>query len=147
MLTSDYTGFHAFIGGVCIGLASFIAALASGKIPGISGMLGRFIHARRGDTAWRGAFLAGLIAGAAAAFAFVTPASSFYSHASLPLLAIAGLLVGFGTRLGGGCTSGHGVCGVGLGSKSSIAATVVFMLSAMLVVFVMHHTAFGGVAS
>src|SRR5690606_28486429 len=94
---------------------------------------------RAGDTAWRAMFFVGLIGGAAAAFALVTPAANFRPVASLPLTVLAGLLVGFGTRLGGGCTSGYGVCGLGLGSKSALLATAAFMFSGIVTVFLIRH--------
>lgn len=145
--SSDYTWLHALVGGVLIGLGSLLAAAASGKIPGISGMFSRILRPRAGDTAWRLVFLVGLLAGAALAFAFVDAGNDYIS--SLPPLATicAGALVGFGTRLGGGCTSGHGVCGLGLGSKSSFVATLTLMAAAMLVVFLLRHTALGGLVS
>ncbi len=130
-----------------IGLGSLLAATASGKIPGISGMFSRLLRPRSGDTAWRIVFFIGLLAGTALAFAFVD-ASNDYTAQALPLTVIlAGVLVGFGTRLGGGCTSGHGVCGLGLGSKSALVATVAFMAAGMLVVFLLRHTSLGGLFS
>ena len=139
-----YTLWHALIGGILIGLASLLATVLSGKIPGISGVFGRLLvpatpdppSQRYGATgkAWRVVFLLGLIGGAALSFALWESAALFRPMRPLGVMAIAGLLVGFGTRLGGGCTSGHGVCGVAMAAKDSIAATLIFMASAMVTV-------------
>src|SRR5437868_14668245 len=132
---SHYTLWHALIGGILIGLASLLATVLSGKIPGISGVFGRLLVATP-DKAWRAVFLFGLVAGAALSFALWQSAGLFRPMRPLVVMAIAGLLVGFGTRLGGGCTSGHGVCGVGMGAKDSIAATLIFIVTAMMIVFI-----------
>jgi uncharacterized membrane protein YedE/YeeE len=135
--------FHSFLpalaGGVCIGLASLLALLATGKVPGISGIFSRVLRPQKGDTAWRVVFLLGLVAGAGGAFVWIAPAAVYRPDASLAWFVVAGVLVGFGTRLGGGCTSGHGVCGIGMGSKSAVMATVVFMVVAMITVYVLRH--------
>ena len=88
---------------------------------------------------WRVVFLLGLIGGAALSFALWESAALYRPMRPLVVMAIAGLLVGFGTRLGGGCTSGHGVCGVGMGAKDSIAATLIFMAAGMVTVFIYHR--------
>ena len=124
-----------------IGLASLIATVLSGKIPGISGVLGRLLVPATPDKRWRLAFLIGLIGGAAITFVWRESAAFFLPVRSLELTAIAGLVVGFGTRLGGGCTSGHGVCGVGRGVKDSIVATCIFVAIGMLTVFVYNQIA------
>ena len=144
-----YTLWHALIGGILIGFASLLATVLSGKIPGISGVFGRLLvvakpHSQRygeTDKTWRAVFLFGLIGGAALSFALWQSAALFRSTRPLVIMAIAGLLVGFGTRLGGGCTSGHGVCGVGMGAKDSIAATLIFMVAAMVTVFIYNRVA------
>lgn len=136
---------YALAGGMLIGLASLLATVATGKNPGISGVFGRLLQARKGDIAWRGVFFAGLIGGAALAFALSVHASIYRPERSLLFMAVAGLLVGLGTRLGGGCTSGHGVCGLGLGAKDSLVATLLFMVTGILTVFVLHHVV-GGTA-
>ena len=110
---NHYTLLHALVGGILIGLASLIATVLSGKIPGISGVFGRLLVPSTRDKRWRTVFLIGLISGAAVSFTLWESAALFRPMRSLGMMAIAGLLVGFGTRLGGGCTSGHGVCGVG----------------------------------
>lgn len=127
----------AFLGGLCIGLASFIAAASAGKIPGISGVFSRIFLFEPGDTLWRLLFIIGLIGGALLAFTGFSP--SFQPIAPLWVMGVAGLLVGLGTRLGGGCTSGHGVCGMGLGARDSMVATVIFMVTGMGTVFVTFH--------
>jgi len=134
-----YTLWHSLIGGILIGLASLIATALSGKIPGISGLFGRLLVPATSDKAWRVVFLAGLISGAALCFAFWPSAALYRPMRPLVVMAAAGLLVGFGTRLGGGCTSGHGVCGVGMGAKDSIAATLIFVVAAMLTVWIWNH--------
>src|SRR6185503_9344570 len=131
-----YTLWHSLICGILIGLASLIATALSGKIPGISGLFGRLLVPATSDKAWRVVFLAGLISGAALCFAFWPSAALYRPMRPLVVMAAAGLLVGFGTRLGGGCTSGHGVCGVGMGAKDSIAATLIFIATAIVTVFI-----------
>src|SRR5947207_8047621 len=138
---SHYTLWHALIGGILIGLASLLATVLSGKIPGISGVFGRLLVATP-DKAWRAVFLFGLIGGAALSFALWQSAGLFRPMRPLVVMAIAGLLAGFGTRLGGGCTSGHGVCGVGMGAKDSIAATLIFMVAAMVTVYIYNGVLF-----
>jgi uncharacterized membrane protein YedE/YeeE len=133
---NHYTYLHGLIGGILIGCASLIATVMSGKIPGISGVFGRLLVPATPDKVWRLLFLLGLIGGAALCFALWDSARLFRPLRPLWVTAIAGLLVGFGTRLGGGCTSGHGVCGVGMGAKDSIAATVIFVVIAMITVLI-----------
>jgi uncharacterized membrane protein YedE/YeeE len=127
------------LGGILIGLGSLLAAAATGKIPGISGVVAKAFQFRSGDTLWRWVFLLGLVAGAGLAFQGVESASVFRPVASTIWYAVAGLLVGFGSRLGGGCTSGHGVCGMGLGARDSIVATCTFMAVAIATVYVLRH--------
>ena len=119
-----------------IGLASLLATVLSGKIPGISGVFGRLLVPATPDKRWRTVFLLGLIGGAALSFALWKSAALFRPMRPLAVMAIAGLIVGFGTRLGGGCTSGHGVCGVAMGAKDSIAATLLFIATAITTVFI-----------
>ena len=137
-LPSSFT--PALIGGALIGLGSLLALLATGKIPGISGIVSRLLRPTVGDTAWRVIFLVGLVAGTFIAFRTVSSASAFRPVGSLTLITAAGLLVGFGTRLGGGCTSGHGVCGIGMGSKSAFIATLVFIAGGVATVWVVSHS-------
>ena len=142
----EYTLWHALIGGILIGLASLLATALSGKIPGISGMFGRLLVPATPDPPsqgygttgkeWRVLFLLGLIGGAALSFLLWDSAALFRPMRPLAVMGVAGLIVGFGTRLGGGCTSGHGVCGVGMGAKDSIAATLIFVVVAMVTVLI-----------
>ena len=136
-----YTLWHALVGGILIGLASLLATVLSGKIPGISGVFGRLLVAATPDKTWRVLFLFGLISGAALSFTLWQSAALFRPVRPLVVITIAGLLVGFGTRVGGGCTSGHGVCGVGMGARDSIAATFIFMVAAIVTVFIYNRVA------
>ncbi|CAN5470849.1 YeeE/YedE family protein [soil metagenome] len=136
MPDTGYTYWNALAGGVLIGLASFIATAVTGKIPGISGLFGRLFRPKPGDTLWRVVFLVAMVGGAACAMAAFEPAAIYRPVRALPAMAVAGLLVGVGTRVGGGCTSGHGVCGTGLGARDSMVATGVFMAVAIATVFV-----------
>ena len=135
-LMNDYALWHALIGGILIGFASLIATVLSGKIPGISGVFGRLLVPATPDKKWRSLFLLGLIGGAALSFFLWDSAALFRPMRPLAVMGVAGLIVGFGTRLGGGCTSGHGVCGVGTGAKDSIAATFIFVVVAMVTVLI-----------
>ncbi|MEO5753628.1 MAG: YeeE/YedE thiosulfate transporter family protein [Chthoniobacterales bacterium] len=136
---NHYSLLNPIVGGVLIGLASLIATVLSGKVPGISGVFGRLLVPTTPDKTWRAVFLLGLIGGAAVCFFLWQSAALYRPLRPLWVMAAAGLLVGLGTRLGGGCTSGHGVCGVGMGAKDSIAATLIFMAVAIVTVFVYHH--------
>jgi len=110
----------------------------NGRIAGISGILGGLITSTgRGDRFWRCAFIFGLLAGAG--LYALTSGLPLELQARGPTLLVAGLLVGFGTRLGSGCTSGHGVCGLARRSPRSLLATMVFMVAAALTVFLTHH--------
>jgi uncharacterized membrane protein YedE/YeeE len=129
----------ALLGGILIGAASGLVFLLLGRIAGVTGIVaGAWPAARRWWT-WRAAFLAGLVL-AGAIGARLAPDRVAGSTAPLPLALAAGLLVGFGARYGGGCTSGHGVCGVGRLSRRSIVGCATFMVVAMIVVFVARHT-------
>lgn len=130
----------AVAGGAMIGTAAGLLLLLSGRIAGVSGMVGRATGISGQGLPWSpaAAFVVGLPAGAALISAFFRQPQVTLTS-SVPLLLIAGLLVGFGTRLGNGCTSGHGVCGVARLSPRSIAATVVFMVAGMAVVFIARH--------
>ncbi|RFC62749.1 YeeE/YedE family protein [Fulvimarina endophytica] len=135
----QFTPVSALAGGLLIGLSAAILLLANGRIAGISGILDGALKPAKAETGWRLAFLAGLLCAVPvlALAGYALPAVRV--EATLPLVAFAGVLVGFGTRLGSGCTSGHGVCGIGRGSGRSIAATLTFMASAGATVFVVRH--------
>src|SRR5687768_17128029 len=99
MASSDYTFFHALAGGALIGLGTLIAAAATGVLPGISGVFSDVLKGQRGEIGWRLIFLGGLIAGAMIAFATVTAAPAYHAPRSVAVMAIAGILVGIGTRV------------------------------------------------
>lgn len=131
----NFTPISGLIGGLLIGLAAALMLLLNGRISGISGIVGGLLAPRGSDAGWRVAFVAGLLLGALA-YALATGRDALVNvQASVPVLVVAGLLVGFGTRLGSGCTSGHGLCGVARLSKRSVVATAVFFGVAMLTVF------------
>ncbi len=139
MSETTFTPVSGLLGGALIGLASALLLLANGRIAGISGILGRSFFPAAGDLGWRLAFLIGLPIGAWLATRATADALGFAITADLRLLIAGGFLVGLGTQIGGGCTSGHGVCGMGRGSRRSILATLTFMLTAAVTVFVMRH--------
>lgn len=146
---------QGLVGGVLIGLSAVWLMGALGRIAGISGIIGNLITQRpKGDSAWRLAFLAGLVSGPLLVMAMGgglgnvadAPGAVIGAPAGgVPLMLIAGLLVGLGTGLGSGCTSGHGVCGLARLSPRSMAATGVFLLTAVATVYVMRHMIGGGV--
>jgi uncharacterized membrane protein YedE/YeeE len=143
-MIADFDWLQALAGGLCIGLAATLLFGGSGRIAGISGILGGALERPRGDTEWRWLFLAAMIGGAAL-HAWIEP-GVVEPRTGFPVFAllIAGVLVGIGTRLGSGCTSGHGVCGVARFSPRSIAATLVFMGAGMLTVWLVRHGLAGG---
>ncbi len=134
-----FTPVSGFIGGILIGLAATLLLVANGRIAGISGILGGVIKPVRGDAAWRVLFIVGIWLGVLAYWLVRGEVIPVQIEAGWPTLVVAGLLVGFGTRLGSGCTSGHGVCGIGRSSMRSIVATLVFMITAIATVFITHH--------
>ncbi len=128
----------ALIGGVFVGSAAGLVVLLLGRVSGITGIVADAWPAPRRDWAWRAAFMLGLVA-AGVVGSFTDPAAIAGPTTSWPIALAGGLLVGFGARYGGGCTSGHGVCGVGRLSRRSIAGCATFVAVAMLVVFVVRH--------
>jgi uncharacterized protein len=132
-----HSAIQALLGGVVLGLASWLLLAALGRVAGISGITATAISPGRndppGESAWRWAFLVGLVLGGLLFAALLNPPQ--IGTRPLPLLIGAGLLVGFGTVLGSGCTSGHGVCGLGRRSARSLVATLTFMGVAILTVF------------
>jgi uncharacterized protein len=135
----NFTPTSALIGGALIGLSATMLLLFNGRVAGISGIFNGLINPAQKDKAWRALFLLGLILGTA--FYVWSPQGG----APVPLgistltLLIAGFIVGFGTRMGSGCTSGHGVCGLGRFSFRSLAATLTFMATGIVTVYVMRH--------
>jgi uncharacterized membrane protein YedE/YeeE len=136
--TLHFTPGMSLLGGLLIGTASALFILANGRIAGISGILGGLLRPTSGDVMWRLAFLLGLIVAPAVLAAFVAPVIPTIDAGPTTLI-IAGLLVGIGTRYGGGCTSGHGICGLSRLSPRSLIATLAFMGSGMAIVFAMRH--------
>jgi uncharacterized membrane protein YedE/YeeE len=133
----------ALLGGGLIGLASVLLMLLNGRVAGISGIVGGALAISAGDKVWRLAFIAGLIVAPIVIGLFGHPLPEPQMPASWLLIVAAGILIGFGARYGGGCTSGHGVCGIARLSARSIAATAIFMINAIIVVAIIRH-GFGG---
>ena len=136
--TLHFTPGMSLLGGLLIGTASALFILANGRIAGISGILGGLLRPTSGDVMWRLAFLLGLIVAPAVLAVFVAPVIPTIDAGPTTLI-IAGMLVGIGTRYGGGCTSGHGICGLSRLSPRSLIATLAFMGSGMAIVFAMRH--------
>lgn len=136
---TEFTPIASTLGGLLIGTASATLLLLHGRVAGISGIVGGLLDPGSADRGWRVAFVAGLLAAGAIAYALV-PAQFGDGGVTSPVgLVVAGLLVGVGTRLGGGCTSGHGVCGMSRLAPRSLTATALFMIVAMATVFITRH--------
>lgn len=135
---ANFTPISAAIGGVLIGLAAAILLVFNGRIAGISGILGGLLKPIKGDTAWKVAFVIGLMI-APAIFIWFAYTPEVNIATSTPILIVAGLFVGFGTRLGSGCTSGHGICGMARFSGRSIVAVLIFMIVAFVTVALANH--------
>lgn len=138
-IMENFTPVSALAGGLMIGASAALFLLLNGRIAGVSGIIGGLLAPVRGEVGWRLAFLAGMFVSFPLYSALGGGLPAVTLDASLPLLIVAGLIVGFGTRLGAGCTSGHGVCGIGRLSRRSIVATLVFMATAIATVFVTRH--------
>ena len=133
-----FTPWHALSGGALVGTAAAMFVLLNGRIAGISGVVGGLLRPVKGDIAWRAAFVIGLIVAPLICMLFgALPKPRI--DADYGALVLAGLLVGVGTRYGGGCTSGHGVCGVSRLSPRSLVATAAFMTAGFATVFVIRH--------
>ena len=135
----------AVTGGVLIGLSATLLLWLNGRVAGVSGILNGVLLPHGGDVAWRTTFLLGLIVAAGLYMALVPGAPQPRTDFPRAGLIVAGLLVGFGTRMGNGCTSGHGVCGIGRLSVRSLAAVVTFMATAIATTFVVRHVIGGPV--
>jgi uncharacterized membrane protein YedE/YeeE len=133
-----FTPWSSLAGGALIGIAAAMLALLNGRIAGISGVLGGLLNPLRGDIGWRAAFVLGLL-GAPLGYLLFAALPRPQIDAGFGALAIAGLLVGVGTRYGSGCTSGHGVCGLSRLSPRSLAATSAFMGAGFLTVYLIRH--------
>ena len=141
MLETDFTPLASAFGGALIGLSAVLLLATTGRIAGISGILGGLATARPDLAALpvRLAFVLGLLVAMPAYIAVTGTTPDLNTVGGLPAMLIAGLAVGFGSGLGGGCTSGHGVCGIGRLSMRSIIATLTFMATAAATVFILHH--------
>ena len=137
-MPTEFTPVTALLGGALIGLAATLLLVGIGRIAGVSGIVTAAIEQRDGR-GWRIAFFGGLIGGAALWFVFGVGVAAPRMDFPLPWLVVAGLLVGFGTRLGSGCTSGHGICGLARFSKRSLVAVLAFTGSAMATVYALRH--------
>jgi len=135
----DFTPINGLVGGLLLGSATALLLWLNGRLAGISGIVGGLLSPKSGDAGWRVAFVAGILLGAFVCTLVAGGGDLVQVETSLPVLVVAGLLVGFGTRLGSGCTSGHGLCGLSRLSRRSVAATLVFFGVAMLTVFLVRH--------
>ncbi len=135
----NFTPYSALLGGALIGLSVTILLLFNGRMAGISGIMNGLFNSPKSEYIWRAVFLCGLILGTVI-FNFISP-DFFIPRQGYPLwlIALGGFLVGIGTRLGNGCTSGHGICGIANLSKRSIFATITFMLTGMVTVYLIRH--------
>ena len=136
---ANFTPLSAAIGGALIGFSAVLLMLMTGRIAGVSGIFSGLLNLRSEDKGWRGAFIAGLILAPVIAGWICYGMAQPKLPSNWTVIVAAGLLVGFGSRLGGGCTSGHGICGIGRLSPRSITATIVFMVTAVITVAVKHH--------
>ncbi len=138
-MITEFTPVFSFLGGILIGVSALLLMLSAGRIAGVSGILGGLFGFRFADAWWRIAFLAGLILSPYLFRKLTGIIPEFAVTSNVELLVVGGLLVGFGVTIGSGCTSGHGVCGVARLSKRSIVATILFMVSAIVTVFILRH--------
>jgi uncharacterized membrane protein YedE/YeeE len=142
----NFTPFASTLGGVLLGLSASMMLLLHGRITGISGIFSGILERRAGDMLWRVLFVLGLVAGGTV-FAVAAPESVTDTLGRTPIfIVLAGLLVGFGTRLGSGCTSGHGICGLTRFSPRSLVAVVTFMTTGAITAYVVNHVILGGAA-
>ena len=138
-MVEGFSPYSALLGGALIGLSAALLWIANGRIAGISGIVGGVLAPARGDVAWRATFLAGLFAAPLLYRAAGGALPDLTTPPPLIVVIAAGLLVGFGTRLGRGCTRGHGVCGIARLSPRALAATGVFLTAAAVTVYVVRH--------
>ena len=135
---TQFTPISAILGGALIGLAAVILFRLNGRIAGVSGIVHGFFTAENTDKLWRGLFVIGLVIGGLLYSTILGAPISAQSDTPLGLVALAGVVVGIGTRLGSGCTSGHGVCGIARFSVRSLFATVTFLLCGMATATIVH---------
>jgi uncharacterized protein len=136
---TNFTPISALAGGALIGVSAALLMLLNGRIAGVSGVFAGLLDPLASDRGWRAAFVVGLIAAPLSAALLGYAVEKPQLPPSFVIIAIAGLLVGFGTRLSSGCTSGHGVCGIARLSPRSLVATAIFMATAIIVVALMRH--------
>lgn len=134
----NFTMWMPLAGGLLIGLAVTILLYFNGRIAGVSGILGGLLKPTKGDIGWRAAFISGLMI-SSFVYLIASPLPVPTIDADTTTLIIAGVMVGFGTRYGSGCTSGHGVCGLSRGSPRSFVATISFMGAGVLTVYFVKH--------
>jgi uncharacterized protein len=134
-----FTPLASLIGGMLIGLSASMLLLCDGKIAGVSGIVAGMLSPAKHDTLWRVVFIAGLLIGGFLLRVFSPQIFAISIPRSWGALILAGLLVGFGTRLGNGCTSGHGVCGLSRGARRSLIATITFIATGAVTVYVINH--------
>jgi uncharacterized protein len=135
----NFTPFSAIIGGLLIGLSSILLLYCNGRLAGISTICGKLMLLRKGGIAWRALFITGLIAGAALFYLWSGETPAARTEFPAWLLAAAGMLVGFGTAMANGCTSGHGVCGLARFSKRSLIATFSFLFAGIMTTYIVRH--------
>ncbi|MDR2016537.1 MAG: YeeE/YedE family protein [Burkholderiales bacterium] len=138
----QFTPWASFIGGAIIGLSASLLILINGRVAGISGIVGGLLTSPKKQDVWRYFFIAGLLLSPVLYKLMAGSPSVHYPSNGLVLI-VAGLLVGFGSRLGSGCTSGHGICGLSRLSRRSLVATLIFMATAAITVYIARHL-FGG---
>ncbi len=134
-LATDITWIEGLIGGTLIGLASSLLLLGNGKIAGISGIIGGLFQSKKSDRSWRVLFIVGLVFGGIITSLINKDSMLFNDIPSFGRATIAAIFVGIGTAFGSGCTSGHGICGISRLSKRSILATITFMLTGFITVY------------
>lgn len=136
---AEFNWITALLGGILIGISSTIMLATVGRITGISGFVHRLVTPTVGDRGWRWIFLVGMIGGGAIyEYAFTSTPTPNFNFAPAAMI-VGGLIVGFGTRMGGGCTSGHGVCGLGRLSVRSLVAVITFLATGVATVYVVRH--------
>lgn len=138
-MPTEFTPFYSGIGGLLVGLSAAMMLVLKGRIAGISGIIGGLPRAPADERPWRAAFMGGLVLGGVVMFTLMPAQFGTEPTAGSGALMVAGLSVGIGTRIGGGCTSGHGVCGLSRMSPRSMVATALFMSFAGLTVFLTRH--------
>lgn len=135
----NFTPWEALFGGALIGLSASVFLLATGRVAGISGIFGGLMHRQPNDVLWRAAFVGGLFLSGALARGLAPGFFDLGASRSVFVTAVAGLLVGFGTRMGNGCTSGHGICGLSRFSPRSLVSVLTFMTTGALTVYFVNH--------